>query len=363
MTAGKIKIFAGAENSINEWSRYYNIISRKGIYHCPQYIRVLEKHSGNPTELFIYEINDNNFIYYPYFKRSLEKLPFAQHCKSFPHGYFDIDSSWYYGGPLLQSDHPTMKDKLVTSFPKAFLDYCKASKIVSEFIRFDPNLSNYKYFGKLLPLSKNRDTVYVDLSQPEDDIWMKMEGRARTAIRKAKKMGVKVHASNNKENLIKFCDIYALEMERKEALPHYRFNQQFIFRIFDAIGERIQLIYAEIDGTFISGGIFIYELGQAAHYYLMATHQSYRHYQANNLILYEAMRFFKSKGIKIFDLQGGREGVYYFKKSFSKNRAPFFTSGIVRNATVYDKLVKLKENHLGPQETDFFPLYRLKETN
>jgi serine/alanine adding enzyme len=363
MASGKTKILAGTEESINEWSRYYNMISRKGIYHCPQYIKVLQKHSGNPAELFIFEINDNNFIYYPYFKRSLEKLPLAQHCESFPYGYFDIDSSWYYGGPLIQSNHPTMNHELVTSFTIAFSDYCKASKIVSEFIRFDPNLLNYKYFENLLPLSKNRDTVYVDLAQPEDDIWIKMEGRARTAIRKAEKMGVKVHASNNKENLLKFCEIYALEMERKAALPHYRFSRQFISRLFDTICERIQLIYAEIDGIFISGGIFIYELGQAAHYFLMATHHAYRHYQANNLILYEAMRFFKSKGIKIFDLQGGRESVFNFKKSFSKNRAPFFTSGIVRNEIVYDKLVKLKENDLGSKELTFFPVYRVKETN
>ena len=363
MASGKIKILAATKKSINRWSRYYNMISHKGIYHCPHYIKALEKHSGNSAELFIFEINNSNFVYYPYLKRSLEKLPFAKDCESFTHGYFDIDSSWYYGGPLIQSEHPTLNDELAILFATAFSDYCETSKIVSEFIRFDPTLLNHEYFKNLLPLNRNRETVYIDLTQSEEDIWMNMEGRARTAIRKARKTGIKVHVSQKKEDLLKFCDIYALEMERKAALSHYRFNRQFIMQLFDAVGQRIQLVYAEINGTFISGGIFIYEFGQAVHYFLMATRHDYRHNQANNLIIYEALRFFKDKGVKIFDLQGGREGVFKFKKSFSKNRSPFFTSGIVRNKKVYDTLVKTKYHYLGSKEDNFFPLYRLKESN
>ena len=95
----------------------------------------------------------------------------------------------------------------------------------------------------------------------------------------------------------------------------------------------------------------------------MATLHEYQKYQANNLLLYEAMLFFKKKGVPIFDLQGGREGVYNFKKSFSKNRANFYTAGIVHNRSVYNELIRYKEKYTGSGTFDFFPQYRLKKTN
>jgi len=75
------------------------------------------------------------------------------------------------------------------------------------------------------------------------------------------------------------------------------------------------------------------------------------------------MLYFKNKGVPVFDLQGGREGVYNFKKSFSKDRASFYTAGVVHNSSVYNELTRCKEKYVVSDTSDFFPRYRLKETN
>lgn len=361
---GSSKIFNSSDRSMSDWNDYYHAINRKGIYHCPAYIKSLERHYESPAELFVYEADANNFIYYPYFRRDLNKLPFSHLFEKKFGPYFDIESSWYYGGPLIQTERSTYLDELVESFITAFSTFCKDTGVVSEFIRFDPNLGNHDFFKDLLPLARNRKTVYIDLKQSETQIWKNFKGRARTAIRKAKKLGVSVHvASQNDKELRKFFEIYTNEMGRKNAPRHYHFNYDFIKYLYENINEQIKLIYAEVNGVFISAGLFIYDPEDTVHYYLMATLREYQKYQANNLIIHEAMLFFKKKGVCIFDLQGGREGVYNFKKSFSKNRARFYTAGIVHNPTAYEDLIRCKEKYMGADTSDFFPRYRMKETN
>ncbi len=363
MGHGRIKILDSSDQRIPEWNHYYDLLESKGIYHRPEYIKVLERYLGHSAELCIFEKDTHHFLYYPYFRRNLESLPFAHSCDLPISQYSDIDSSWYYGGPLLRLERQEEKEGLIHSFLAAFSAYCRESKIVSEFIRFDPNLENHRHFKGSLPISRNRQTVYVDLSQSEDEIWRNMEGRARTAIRKAKKMGVKIGVSNEKKDIETFYEIYTAEMKRKKAPAHYRFEKVFFQEIFENLGHRIALIYAEADGVFFSGGLFVYEEDRPAHYYLMATAYPYRNYQSNSLILHEAMLYFKGKGLGVFDLQGGRADVYHFKKSFSRHRAPFYTASIVHNQQVYDRLVKGKERSMGRDDSGFFPAYRVNDTN
>jgi len=355
-----VTILRTSEPDFAKWKDYYNRLEKKGVYHSPEYISCLEKHYQDEAELFLFG-NEKEFLYYPYFKRRLDKLPFSANCHIKLSEFFDIISSWYYGGPLPSSSR--LNGSIFKEFIKVFSDYSRQKRWVSEFVRFDPNLGNHSYFVELLPVSKNRESVYVDLRQPEDRIWMNMEGRARTAIQKAKKLGVKVHVSNDINDVTKFCKIYDAEMERKMAQSHYFFSQEFILVLFKTLGSKIKLFYTTVDDTFTSGGIFAYEAGEAVHYYLMATDFDYIRYQANNLILHEAMLYFKRKGAKIFDLQGGREGVFNFKKSFSKNRRSFFTCGVIHNLPLYKKLVQYRSDSSDAMRYAFFPEYRIQDTN
>lgn len=356
----KVKILHTFEPDFSKWKNYYNRLENKSIYHSPYYIKFLEQYYQDEAELFQFG-NEQDYIYYPYFKRRLDKLPFAHSCKINLSEYYDIASSWYYGGPLASCSQINMP--LCSDFIDVFSDYAQQKHFISEFIRFDPNLYNHKQFKGLLPISQNRKSIYVDLRQTEDQIWMNMEGRARTAIRKAKRLGVKIHKSKGNKELANFCSIYSAEMKRKNAPSHYHFGDQFIQKLFRTLGNNVKLIYADVNGVFISAGIFVYEPFEIVHYYLMATDYDYIQYQANNLILYDAMMYFKRKGIKIFDLQGGREGVYNFKKSFSKSKAFFYISEIIHNKSVYGQLVSCHDKHVCEEKNTFFPAYRAKDTN
>ncbi|MFC1812820.1 GNAT family N-acetyltransferase [Thermodesulfobacteriota bacterium] len=355
-----VKTLHTSEPDFALWKNYYSRLEQKGIYHSPEYIRCLEKHYQDEAELFVFG-NEKEYLYYPYFRRRLDKLPFSENCAINLSDHFDIISSWYYGGPLPSNSR--LNKLIFKEFIQVFSDFSRQERFVSEFIRFDPYLQNHSNFTELLPVSKNRESIYVDLRLPEDRIWVNMEGRARTAIRKAKKLGVKVYVSDDINDVTHFYKIYNAEMERKMAPGHYLFSQEFIMDLFKTLGSKIALICAIIDDVIISGGVFVCEAGEAAHYYLMATDQNYIRYQANNLILHEAIRYFKKKKLKIFDFQGGREGVYKFKKSFSKNRISFFTCGIIHNLPITKKLVDYKNAHSSGLKDAFFPEYRIKNTN
>jgi lipid II:glycine glycyltransferase (peptidoglycan interpeptide bridge formation enzyme) len=361
-----VKILNNNLRSLEEWKHYYELLRHKGIYHSPEYIKAFEDHYQSSAELFLFKVDNDNFIYYPYFKRSLKYLPFDKSCRYDFVNSYDIVSSWYYGGPLVHFHNRENIDKLVSSFHTAFSQYCRESRIVSEFIRFDPNLENHSYFENVLPMVSNRQTVYVNLMQSVEDIWNNFQGRARTAIRKAQKMGINVRVSDKcPEDIESFYKIYNAEMERKRAPSHYRFNLAFFQNLIDEISDNIELVYAELDGAMFSSGLFVYDnKHHIAHYFLMATQNEYQQYQANNLILYETMLHFKNRNFSTFDLQGGREGVYKFKTSFSKKeRATFFTSGIIHDVPAYDELVECTKLVSDIHNENFFPLYRLKNTN
>lgn len=355
-----INIYKTSLSDFARWQRIYDKLPEKGIYHSPKYIKFLEKHYGDEAELFYWSDGDQ-FVYYPYFKRCLEMLPYANECPINLSKYYDIIVSWYYGGPLigcLEAGRDSLK-----KFSSSFSEYAKDMNIVSEFIRYDPNLQNQRFFEGALPLELNRQSLNVELSASEEDIWKNMEGRARTAIRKALNYDVEIIISNAPYFVDQFIEIYDLEMQRKKAPAHYLFPKDFYNELFSKLKDNTQLICAQIDGKVVSGGIFVYDNIFASHYYLMATLHDYFRYQTNSLIINSAISHFKKLGVRLFDLQGGRSGVYKFKKSFSKRSVPFYTSKIIHCEDIYNRLTTFCRNKFKICQDDYFPGYRVKDTN
>jgi len=358
----RIKILHTTEPEFGQWKYYYEELWNKGIYHSPDYIKVLETYYGDEAELLIFG-NEQEFMYHPYFKRKLDKLPFSSHksCNLDLSSYCDIVSSWYYGGPLCSIQNGPKQNELSAKFIEEFHRYCLETNIVSEFIRFDPILDNHLPFIGLIDIQKNRETVCVDLKESEEEIWGNFEGRNRTSIRRAKKSGIKIERSTREKDIIEFSKIYAVEMERKNAPQHYRFHLPFFNKMMSCLDSKISLFLAKIDDKMIGGSLCTHAHG-IVNDMLMASLFEYWKYQPNNLILYEAILWSKRNGHNIFDLQGGRDGVFKFKKSFSRTRKNFHTSSIVHNNHIYEKLCKLACEH-GMGDSDFFPKYREKTSN
>jgi len=348
------RLFNNSDKFLSNWKKFYNRLLNKGIYHSPDYIRLLQNYLGGEAELFVYG-DEKNFVYYPYLKKNLSELSHVCKCSIPLEELYDISSSWYYGGPL--TTNPDDKN-LLEEFRQAFHSYCLNSQIVSEFIRFDPYLLNYKYSFKDIEIKKERDVIYVDLTPSEESIFNRFNRKCKKNYRNAIRNSVQLKHRDNQEDFSKFIDLYAAEMTRKNAPASYFFGNHFFEQLFATNKNNTYFISIYADKAFAGGSIAIYS-GGLIHDYLRATDPKYWSYRTNDYLLIENILYFKQLGFKRYDLQGGRKGVYEFKKSFSDLTMPFFIGSCVHLPEIYNEL----SSEQSSGNVNFFPAYRKKDKN
>jgi hypothetical protein len=344
-------------SELDDWWTYYDRAGKPGPYHRPDYLQLLTghfEHDDEQPELFVLDDGDD-LVYYPYIRRSLESVPFTEDADTDLAAYDDIVSSWYWGGPFT-----SRKDgELCERFTEAFNAHCRAENIVAEFLRFDPNEENHERFECLEP-SFNRETVWVDLSAETDALWDGFEKRNRNAIRQAQDTAIEVTPATDRENYLAFHDIYSNAMDAKDASNHYRFDVEFFV---DLLGSDLgTLLIATYEDDVIGGSMLVHD-ERIAHDYLRASNPDYWDMRVNNLLCYEAMMHMRETGRERFDFQGGRPGVFKFKKSFSPDRGELYLGRVRHMPEVYDDLVAQAEDAGIETDSGYFPAYRVEKSN
>lgn len=346
-------------DDFDDWLYYYERVGCPGPYHHPEYLDLLAgdfEHDLEQPELFVFE-DRNELVYYPYLRRPIETVPFADTLGADLLGYDDIVSSWYWGGPIASEGvDGTMSNR----FTRAFSDYSLQSGIVAEFVRFDPNIDNHEDFPELDP-QHNRQTVRVDLNQSQDKIWDGFEKRNRNAIRQAKETNLVVETSTDRSDYEAFYEIYTNAMEAKNASKHYRFDFSFFERLLEN-DSLSTLLVARYEDDIVGGSLLVHD-ENIAHDFLRASNPEYWDMRVNNLICYEALLTMKRTGREIFDFQGGRPGVFKFKKGFSPDRGEFYIGKQVHMEEVYADLLEAAEEAGIETESGYFPAYRIEQSN
>ncbi|MBS13502.1 MAG: hypothetical protein CME19_18125 [Gemmatimonadetes bacterium] len=340
-----------SSSDVGSWQLAFEGVGSPGVYHSPDYVRLLEQHGYGIAELSRW-VSEEGQVYYPYFKRKVEGAGIKN--------LWDIQSSWYYGGPIVKAADSAAEKSLLQNFRQAFSEQCSQARVVSEFVRFDPNLMNHSVFESVERVDLNRETVYVDLGRSEEDIWAELKSENRTSIRKARKSGVSVDVSRSKTDIVRFVEIYEEEMSRKGAYSHYNLDQTFFEDLVEMIGNQFVLICGSVEGRMVGATLCLYD-GHTAYDFLMASLPDYWDMRINNLLMFESIVWAKQHGLDRFDLQGGREGVFRFKGTFSDRRAEFYTAGIVHDRCAYDSLCA--SAGAPPDSQDYFPAYRKRDSN
>ena len=349
-------MLASTRDVLTAWCEFYEKLPRRGIYHFPQYLGMLENVFGDEAELFVFG-DAEEFVYYPYLKTSLAGLPFAQDLPFDPTSRFDISSSWYYGGPLVRcAGDPS---PLFAAFIDAFAGHARDNGFVSEFIRLDANIGNHTHYGDAARY--NRETVYVDLTQSREVIFADTSSANRRAVRKAERAGFAIHETEPSDvaRWKTFHAIYDSEMYRKDAPPHLYFSWEFFDRV-RTLPERSILLTVERDGEMAGGFIAVYE-GDYAFHFLSASKPEYWIDRINNFLFTSAILWSREQGCKLFDFMGGRAGVYKFKTNFSSTRGRFYTYSKVLEENVYGEASGAYVRHYDlpeSRQTSYFPAYR-----
>lgn len=315
----------------SKWDEYLAKfpLERQDIYYTAQYYQLSQILMHGNGKMFVCEDYNGDIALYPFIKRSV-----VDPCLK--EKYFDIETAYGYGGPLVKSSH----SGFIRKFEEMFLDYCRNEQIIAEFVRFHPLFHNETFFQKYIQILHNRCTVWIDLEKNLESIWMEeLTAQNRNIIRKCIKNGLYVEESQNYQ---KFMAIYNETMEKVGAEKFYFFKPEY----YEAVRDNSQYVLLEVkQGDELLAGAIFMGYGEYFHYHLSGSRKEFLQLAPNNLLLWEAVRYAKYHGYKKMHLGGGRtdskeDGLFQFKSRFSSSFSNFYIGRRVHNQKVYDYLTK-----------------------
>jgi len=170
--------------------------------------------------------------------------------------------------------------------------------------------------------SESWSSGIIDLRRDEEDILMSLNGKWRNCYRKGLKMGVEVsNVSNTKEGINKLVENYKVLQSEKDfsglatSLIESMANQdheKWSFNIFEAKSK---------DSGEDLGSLVSINSGECSIYLIGTTSYQGRKYQANYVLLWEAIMDSKDKDSRWFDIGGLNsttpKGVAHFKKGLN----------------------------------------------
>jgi hypothetical protein len=154
----------------------------------------------------------------------------------------------------------------------------------------------------------------VNLPTDENTLFGQLKSPVRRAIRKAEKSGVRIEISTELDAVESFFSLHC-KSRKKHGLP----PQPFSF--FKNIHKHVlaknlgAVVLARWKKNPIAGSIFFHSGGHAI-YKFGASDHAFQHLRGNNLVLWEAIRWFSRRGAKKLDLGRtsiGNEGLREFK--------------------------------------------------
>jgi hypothetical protein len=190
-------------------------------------------------------------------------------------------------------------------------------------------------------------TWVVDLRGGFEAVWKEMEGRARTAVRKAGKAGVTVREAGPGD-----LDIYYRlhrETYRRTGVPPH--PESYFRIIWDSFFSKglTRIWIAEVGGEPVAAENFgIYK--QAAIYWTGAANAKGLDVEANSLLQWTAMQWMMNSGIEWYETgeafpqfrAGKNKGVSDFKKSFGGSLYPYY-KGTLSSGRWFEKLYRVKK--------------------
>ncbi len=314
------------------------------VYHLPGYVALSARHEEGDAAALLIE-SDSARMLLPLVIRHIDDRT------------SDAVSPYGYPGPLV-----------VGRGDQAFVDaalaaggaYLRDIGAVSLFIRFHPLLSETLPSGP--GLVRHGDTVVIDLSLPEEELWHQTRSNHRIHINRSTKAGDRVEIDTTWERLEQFKRVYDDTMARLGAGAFYLFDDFYYEELRRVLGDRLRLVTVTVDGE-LAGGCMITEMDGIVQYHLAGTADGYADKHPSKLAIHYARSWAKGRGDRWFHLGGGRGGaedaLLHFKAGFSKLRRDFHTFRAVLNAERYAELCREHDPLADPTLiTDFFPLYR-----
>lgn len=219
-----------------------------------------------------------------------------------------------------------------------FTDY--SEPIISNGIQFQDVIEHIIEYGKnggwrfleirsvnsLTPLTFPSLTYLrhtLDLSQNEDQIASKFRHSTKRNIKKAIKEGVKVNIFNSLESIKEFYKLNCITRKHHGLPPQpYRFFK----KVYDHIicKELGFVVFASFRDKPVAGAVY-FHFGKKAVYKYGASDMSFQYLRANNLVMWEAIKWYCKNGYKSLCFgrtEPGNKGLIQFKSGWGTTEQP-----------------------------------------
>ncbi|MEB3357726.1 MAG: GNAT family N-acetyltransferase [Synechococcales bacterium] len=334
---------------------------RHDFYHLPAYVALEAAQQGAMPEAILLQQGDRTF-FLPYLLRSCSDL-FGDEVVA---DCFDAVSPYGYPGILLS--HAAREDSSFIQEALTCLMQTFASRgICSVFLRLHPIL-NQGLVDQVASEScrLHSETIAVDLTLSEAEIWHQTRPEHRNKINKGKRAGLGAAVVPIQSHLQDFARIYRETMDRVGASSFYYFTDEYFTHLAHALKDTLVLCVVKQGDAIACAGLFT-ECCGIVQYHLGGTTAQYLK-RSPNVLMFDYIRYWaKARGNTVLHLGGGvggkQDSLHHFKAGFSKQRYHFPVMRLVTDPDLYHTLVQMraKVTHQSVHQllqTQFFPAYR-----
>ena len=283
------------------WDRQIEGFSQKRIFHEKAWLRFLAKDQGG--EAVVVQITDCEGRQRALWPGLVVRKGPIRIFGSPLRGWGTVSM-----GPLF---HEGDVSTLVQAAEKAFIDAgIRHWEFVSESLELmvGGKASGYRYEAS--------DTHRIALHADDEIMWANLEKRCRTAVRKAAKSGLDCRVSAD-GRFLKSLYAFAVDVfARSKIAPPYDLAR--LQRLWDALFPLGKAVGFEVwmGEQMVSGGLMIAD-GRQAYVWSQASDKRFNQYGPNNLLHWEAMRYFAARGASYLHSPGAAgSSIGRFKESF-----------------------------------------------
>jgi len=212
------------------------------------------------------------------------------------------------------------------------------------FIKLEPNCLKSEKLVKLMQSEGAKrgrrlftpTTFWVDLTPSEENLMKGFSGKTRYNIRLAERKGVTVKEDNSDKAFDRYLDLTRETIRRQGFYAHSEKYHRLMWNILKKAGIA-HLLTATYQGEIITTWI-LFAWKKFLYYPYGASTEKHKEVMANNLMMWEAIKFGKKLGLTTFDLWGREVGKGFtkFKEGYNPKVIEFLGSwDLVINSPAY----------------------------
>jgi len=267
----------------------------------------------------------NKVVRFPFGQITIHKIPFLP----------------YKIGIFVKGPKPNKKQL------STLKEYASKNKIF--FIKLEPNFvpKNKKQKEELIKLLKKEgckkgrrlftpQTFWIDLTKSEEELLKSFSSKTRYNVRLSERKGVIIKEDNSDKAFNKYLELTFQTAKRQGFFAHTKKYHELMWKILKS-ANIAHLLVASYKGKILTTWIlFVWK--DFLYYPYGASSNKYKNLMANNLIMWEAIKYGKKLNLKIFDLWGKEEGKGFtrFKEGYNPQVVEFIgTWDLVINKPIY----------------------------